>query len=48
MHPNDTIQPAAANPLAIRTDPIRRSVAIDCSVALRVFKIRTLLASLFA
>jgi hypothetical protein len=28
---NDTIQPAAAKRLAIRTDPIRRSVAIDCS-----------------
>lgn len=27
--PNDTIQPAAAIRLAIRTDPIRRSVAID-------------------
>jgi hypothetical protein len=28
--PNDTIQPAAAKRLAIRTNPIRRSVAIDC------------------
>jgi hypothetical protein len=28
---NGTIQPAAAKRLAIRTDPIRRSVAIDGS-----------------
>jgi len=28
---NDTIQPAAAKRLATRTDPIRRSVAIDGS-----------------
>jgi hypothetical protein len=27
--PNNPIQPAAAKRLAIRTDPIRRSVAID-------------------
>ena len=29
--PNDTIQPAAAKKADFRTDPIRRSVAIDCS-----------------
>ncbi len=33
---NDSIQPAAAKRLAIRTDPVRRSVAIDCYVPVLV------------
>ena len=34
LRTNDTIQPAAVKGLAIRTDPIRRSVAIDGYVAI--------------
>jgi len=37
MVSNDTIQPAAAKWLAIRTDLIRRSVAIDGYAALFVW-----------